>query len=726
MSELRLACFSLLVSVPMFACAQQSGSLVGLPTPTPRIPVRSASDTAEGLIKLDVVLTDKSGKPISGIEDKDFTLLDNGQPNKILSFEAFDGVSAKPDPPVEVILVIDAANHSSDEVSDELHGVDKFLRQNNGHLAQPVSIYRLSNEGLSVTSQSSTDGNALAAEISQKGALRDIAVGSDDQPFNVTMAARSPSFRNPSYHPQSSLRALGSIVLIERRNPGRKLLVWISPSKPFGENLFEWVTEFSTRIREARITLFSVEFWKNLDRRPLYENFMAGVQSAVQSKADNLLLQVLAMQSGGRVVQEPDNDLARLIGKCTNDASTFYTISFDPPPTNQPDEYHDLKVEVAMPELIAGTNTGYYDQPTFYNQPFVPAERVTVEQLEQVIEKAHGKSDAELGRQLSGIELTERLSTAKLLAWKERLRGGKAWAALVAVADASAFSDPPADEIPARAPPDLPAQRLMLSKTVDYLLTTIPTLPDFFAVRTTAAYEEPAIKDGQTWKTTIGDRSLRWAGNSSSTVLYRNGYEVVDLGPVKEKKRAKQERTLNTKGTFGPILSVVILDAARSDLVWSRWEPDAGGILAVFRYKVPWEQSHYEVAYRGIQTDGNGIEDFHQLIGYHGDIAIDPASGAIMRMTIEGDLNPRLPILRSSILVEYGPVAIGGTSRNCLLRSASIARIRTIFNLYEWGESLRVYGPYETMLDDVAFREYHMFRGETRVLPGYDPSQTEK
>jgi hypothetical protein len=432
------------------------------------------------------------------------------------------------------------------------------------------------------------------------------------------------------------------------------------------------------------------------------------------------------MQSGGRLEEKPDNDLTRLIDICARDASSFYTISFDPPRTEQPDEYHDLKVEVARPELIARTNTGYYDQPVFYDQPYRAAERVTVEQLEQVLEKVHGKSDAEVGRRLSGMELTERMSSARLLAWKERLGRGKAWAPLVAVADASAFLDLPAAEVPAGAPPDLAGQRLMLSKTFDYLQKTIPKLPDFFATRSTAAYEEPAIKDGQTWKTAVGDRGLRWASNSSVTVLYRNGYEVVDLGPVKRKKQAKYERMLNTEGTFGPILSVVILDAARSALGWSHWEQGADGPLAVFRYKVPKEQSHYAVTYRGIKSDGDGLENVQRLIGYHGEVAINPESGAIMRMTVEGDLDPRLPILRSSILVEYGPVEIGGSSRICLMRSASIARIRTNFGLYEWGEGFRLYGPYETMLDDVTFDQYHLFRGEARVLTGYETPPEEK
>jgi hypothetical protein len=45
--------------------------------------------------------------------------------------------------------------------------VEKFLRQNSGHLAQPTAIFGLSDAGLWNLVQPSGDGKALAAEIAQ-------------------------------------------------------------------------------------------------------------------------------------------------------------------------------------------------------------------------------------------------------------------------------------------------------------------------------------------------------------------------------------------------------------------------------------------------------------------------------------------------------------------------------------------------------------------------------
>lgn len=692
------------------AAASQAPTLAPRPAP--------ASDAAEGLIQLDVVVTDKSGKPVTGLGAEDFTLLDNGQPEKIVSFQAFDGITAKPDPPVEVILIIDTVNLSSEQVIHAEREAGRFLRRNGGHLTQPVSIYRLSYDGLSVTPQPSTDGNALAAEIVRKGGLR-VILGGQSVYFD------SARFPHDYYRNWLSLNALGAMTLEERKRPGRKLMFWIGEGWPWirgGQDSFDWITEFYTRLREARITLFGIAFSPHPaeDSYPL--SYLVGVKSAKEARPANMALNVLAAQSGGDVL-DGSTGLADPIIHCVENANAFSTISFDPPRADQPDEYRKLKVQVGKPGLEARTSSGYYDQPVFYDQPYPAGERVTVEQLEQRLEAAHHRPDSELAAELTGMELTERMSGAQLVQWKAGLPGAKSQAALVALADASVFLNPPAAEIPATPPPDLAAQRLMLAKTIDYLSKTIPRLPDFFATRTTIHYRETAQKDQQeqVWKTAMGDRSLHSADISSATVTYRNGYEVVNAETAKGKKPRREDASMNAKGIFGPILSTVIQDAAQSKLAWSRWEEGAGGMRAVFRYAVPQAKSHYEQTYCCL-VEGNGKVVLKRLSGYHGEIMVDPDSGAILRMTVQADWPPRMPVLRSDIMVQYGPQEIGGKTYICPVRSVTYWRGRRGVQVHEWGEGFRVYGPFETMLDDVSFGDYHMFRGETRMLTGFDPA----
>jgi hypothetical protein len=91
---------------------------------------------------------------------------------------------------------------------------------------------------------------------------------------------------------------------------------------------------------------------------------LKGVKQYWRANAASLAVQVLAIQNGGRALGL-DNGLASQIDSSLQDARAFYTISFNPPPAAQPNEYHDVKVLVESdgPKLTAHTSTGYYNQP---------------------------------------------------------------------------------------------------------------------------------------------------------------------------------------------------------------------------------------------------------------------------------------------------------------------------------------------------------------------------
>jgi hypothetical protein len=55
--------------------------------------------------------------------------------------------------------------------------------------------------------------------------------------------------------------------------------------------------------------------------------------------------------------------VALLLQKCIADLGTYYELSFNPPVTDKPDQYHSLEVRIAKPGLTARTRQGYYSQP---------------------------------------------------------------------------------------------------------------------------------------------------------------------------------------------------------------------------------------------------------------------------------------------------------------------------------------------------------------------------
>jgi VWFA-related protein len=327
----------------------------------PNTPAAPAADASGSGIHLDIVVTDHSGIPIPGLGASDFTVLDNNQPAKILSFHAYDATANPPDTPVQVIIVFDTVNTDFNAVSYTRQQVSSFLRLNGGHLAQPVTLAFLTNTGVEPQGPPTVDGNALASTLdSAQSRLRTI---------NNSAGAYGAIERF-----EISSHMLDGIVQRELEIPGRKLLIWAGPGWPMldGPNinisnkgqqgLFAQIVELSTSLRQAQVDLYSVSQGMPGEDTFLYQSFLKGVKKVSQANIPNLGLKVLAVQSGGLVLP-PTNDVSASLQTCVRDAATYYSVSFAPRPADGPDEYHKLDVRVDKPGLIARTNTGYYDQP---------------------------------------------------------------------------------------------------------------------------------------------------------------------------------------------------------------------------------------------------------------------------------------------------------------------------------------------------------------------------
>jgi VWFA-related protein len=354
--------FFFCLSIP--AVAQQSPSNPAAPA-QPGTVLSSSPHSAARLIKLDVVVTDHSGKPIAGLQQQDFTLLDNKEPQKILSFEAKSTATLMPDAPVEVILVVDEVNLGYERVAYERDEIKKFLKQNDGKLAYPVSMVFFSDTKTEIQNNPSVDGNALLASF--------------DQSVNgLHTIRRSTGIYGAEDRLQLSLNMLHALAAREAPKPGRKLVVWISPGWPMlsgprqyldnrtQQMVFNSVVGASTALREARITLYSVDPLGTADsgglRTTYYEEFLKGVTKPSQVQIGNLALQVIATQSGGMAFYG-SNDIVDGIHRSIADADAFYTMTMEAAPSDRANEYHSLEMKVGTPGLKARTRTGYYTQP---------------------------------------------------------------------------------------------------------------------------------------------------------------------------------------------------------------------------------------------------------------------------------------------------------------------------------------------------------------------------
>jgi VWFA-related protein len=241
-----------LASFGLMAGAQPSQAAAG---------AKAATDTATNVpvagrapMTLDVEVTDKAGQAIPGLKAADFTLLNNGKPVPIESFAAYNtAVAAAPE---SIILLIDDVNTKETDLIYERQQIGKFLTMNGGHLPVPVSIVLLTDQKVQLVAASSQDGKLLNGELEKlPGLIREMPVGG-------------------IYHAEDrmeiSLRAMEVMAAFESRNPGRKVLVWISPGWWGFDNprillwdkqqksMFRTIVAASQDLEQARITLDAV------------------------------------------------------------------------------------------------------------------------------------------------------------------------------------------------------------------------------------------------------------------------------------------------------------------------------------------------------------------------------------------------------------------------------------------------------------------------------------
>ena len=351
--------------------------------------------------------------------------------------------------------------------------------------------------------------------------------------------------------------------------------------------------------------------------------------------------------------------------------------------------------------------------------------RVTVDQLEQFLAAVRGKPDAGIAKRLMNFELTERLDSAKLGRLDADL-GNQSRQVLIALADTAAFLKPPATDVALPATPSQADQLQWLKAATQSVTTTLSKLPNFFATRDVTRFADSPAR--QVMGAFFSYQPLHSIDRLQATVLYRHGKQELDSDQHKSTSNAAGIG-LVTEGEFGPILGTVLMDASTTSLTWSRWDPGPAGPLAVYYFAVPRNKSHYEVQYCCV-TEGSAIGLFKQVSAYHGEVAIDPATGSIMRIAIQADLKDSFPLTRADLAVEYGQVEIGGKNYICPLRSVAIVQAYAKAPDMALDEPLLLGKaalaadsrelPVRTMINDIAFVQYHLFRSDSRILPASD------
>ena len=325
----------------------------------PKLATRPAGDTLEShrRIILDVVATDAAGTPVAELEPSEFTVFDNNVQQRMLSFHRYNQSHPSPDSPLQVVLILDAVNTSYQDMIFVRQNLEKFLSRNNGVLDQPTSLVIVTDTQMKIQPNPTRDGKAIIH-----------ALDGSQNPLHVLR--KSSGGAGDAERMSICLTRLRALADLQYTKPGRKVFLWIGPGWPslalgspdmtdrMRQDAFDATIQLQTRLRESRVTLYNIDSTGS----PYYKSFLKPLTSPKRAEWPNVMTQVVAVHTGGRVV-DPGNDIAYGITECLKDMTAWYTISFNSPPTERTDEFHQIEVRTKRPDLTIHTSYGYFNQP---------------------------------------------------------------------------------------------------------------------------------------------------------------------------------------------------------------------------------------------------------------------------------------------------------------------------------------------------------------------------
>jgi len=338
------------------------------------------------LVVLDVVATDKSGKPVEGLTRKDFRVLEAGQPQTIRSFEptsahglpaaslAADVVFDPGEPKAfgqspATILVLDQLNTHFADSSFARRELRDYLMAQPVLLPQPATLLTVYDNHFKQLQAFTRDRDAL---------LKALAAAPTKAAWKLESGGNSDVDYGPVERLQQSLNALDQMAQAYARIPGRKNLIWVgggfptlNPTTLDGEDAREvkdTLQHITNVLLNTRVTLYAVD--PTITAAGLSEITSAdqadfataagGLSEAIDPFNSTEGFDRLGLVTGGRVVRGM-NDVSQQIATSVALGNSFYTLSYSPTAdSNTPGRYRRIVVECLRPGVTVTTREGYY------------------------------------------------------------------------------------------------------------------------------------------------------------------------------------------------------------------------------------------------------------------------------------------------------------------------------------------------------------------------------
>jgi len=362
------------------------------------------------LVQIDVLVTDKSNHPVTGLNREDFEIYDNNKPQHITHF-AYENASAtsvsSPTRAPSVLprtitaaevkrviaFVVDTLHMKPESVYRTRQMLEKFLESQ----MQPGDLVVIlpTAGGSGLLQQFTTDQRMLRRAIDR---LRPFFFTNDttphrslDSPFGqnrgvggpggMNTGGRTPGGRQQPRFPQlghdvdpleeadvrATLASLNNLVNSMRQLPGRKLALLVSE----GMRIFQ--TDTSIQLHEttdlaarANVVFYTVDP-RGLDPLSINAADDVGDQDPLDflnSKRDDFResqdsLNAIALDTGGKFFRD-NNDIKRGLTQMLEENSGYYVLGFQPEAAKWDGKYHKIKVAVrGRTDLTVSFRKGY-------------------------------------------------------------------------------------------------------------------------------------------------------------------------------------------------------------------------------------------------------------------------------------------------------------------------------------------------------------------------------
>jgi VWFA-related protein len=342
------------------------------------------------LVLLDVVVTDGKGRPVKGLKPSDFTLLEDGVPQVLSSFQEHHPMSPEESAKVEAVVKL-PPNHFTnfDPVTNESNAATVFLLdaldtpvQAQMYLReQMVDYMKTVPAGTRIAIfQLDTQMHMIQGFTSDPEVLRQVMNSKRDQPVMSPLLGgpSAPDYVRERLRQQILTEGMQGLARYLAPFPGRKNLIWFTgrvPVRVYGPgidvpfpDMNSFIDDFSKTtdvLTLSRIAVYPVDS-RGLQTDPGFNAANSrggGLRSTARFETRQFYqhgdLDDVAEATGGRAFYNT-NGLKDAIAEVVDTGSNYYTLSYAPSNHTWDGGYRKLQLKVPGDGFRLEYRRGYF------------------------------------------------------------------------------------------------------------------------------------------------------------------------------------------------------------------------------------------------------------------------------------------------------------------------------------------------------------------------------